>query len=160
MLAEVHFVASASDDDDDAMCNSTLSVNKHAAPESHGGCDIIFRCRSTCGTPALKQAMVNAYISCTQPHSLAASTSLKIAREMFIQSGDTATRSSHAIIVGALPAAGLGLDTAHDVTHASNHIRQMSLVSPMGAIVSACFVVSGPVNFSVMCKNSFLDGSM
>ena len=29
----------------------------------------------------------------------------------------------------------------------------------MGAMLSACFSVSGPVNFSVIFRNSFFDGS-
>ncbi len=103
--------------------------------------------------------MVNAYISCTQPHSLAASTSLKIAREMFIQSGDTAIRSSHAIIVGALPAVNLEL-LQRTLGRMLVLVRRKRSLLPIGAIVSACCVVSGPVNFSVMCRNSFLDGSM
>lgn len=30
---------------------------------------------------------------------------------------------------------------------------------PMGAMLSACFSVKGPVNFSVMGRNSFFEGS-
>jgi len=42
--------------------------------------------------------------TCTQPHSLLASGSRKMARLRLTHSGDTLARSSNAIIVGALPA--------------------------------------------------------
>ena len=84
-----------------------------------------------------------------------------MALDTFIHVGATRFRLRRLMSVGALPAQPERCSWSAPM-HEDNSARgsHSSSAAPMGAMDSACFSVSGPVNFSVMWRKSCLAGSM